>query len=68
MGLLFMLYAGGVLCVESNYTNTPSIYINVSGRDYFTYPLIQILVWLGVIINYTLTVMRLKEADIVHRW
>lgn len=68
MGLLFMLYAGGVLCVESNYMNSSCIYINVSERDYFTYPLMQILLWAGVIINYTLTVMRLKEADIVHRW
>ena len=68
MGLLFMLYAGGVLFVEANYTNTTIFYINVSQRDFFTYPLMNMLVWAGVIINYTLTVMRLKEAEIVHRW
>ncbi len=36
-------------------------------RDYLLYAPFQILLWLTVIINYTLTVMRLRESDIIHR-
>lgn len=65
IGLLFMAYFCASAIVADNYTNTG--YISVGGRDFLLYAPFQILLWLTLIINYTLTVMRLRESDINHR-
>lgn len=56
-------------CVSAIITDiyANSGYISMGKRDYLLYAPFQILLWLTVIINYTLTVMRLRESDIIHR-
>lgn len=66
MGVLFMLYAIPSAIVADSYTNSGPI--SVVRSDVFTYVPFQMLMWLTVIINYTLTVMRLRESEIIHRW
>lgn len=68
MGLLFMIYAVAWAIVADVMHNANYVY-DGSKEDYLLcYVPTQIFIWLGVIINYTLTVMRLREADIVHRF
>jgi len=66
MGLLFMLYVIPVSIIVDLYSS--SNYVIFGGRDFLKYFPYQILLWLGTIVNYTLTVMRFKEAEIIHRW
>ncbi len=65
VGLLFMAYFCVSAIITDIYAN--SGYISMGKRDYLLYAPFQILLWLTVIINYTLTVMRLRESDIIHR-
>lgn len=65
-GALFMLYAVPSAIVADCYVNSRSVDVSMMGDMMFA-PF-QILVWLALIINYTLTVMRLKESEIIHRW
>lgn len=65
VGLLFMIYFCASAMVADSYTNPG--YVSMGGRDFILYAPFQILLWLTVIINYTLTVMRLRESEIIHR-
>lgn len=65
IGLLFMIYFCLSAIVADSYTNPG--YVSKGERDFLLYAPFQILLWLTLIINYTLTVMRLRESDIIHR-
>ena len=65
VGKLLIIYLSMSAIVADSYTNTG--YVSKGGRDFLLYAPFQILLWLTLIINYTLTVMRLRESDIIHR-
>lgn len=65
VGLLFVVYMWAMTLVRVTINDTVMngiIYINE--RDYLLYWPIQVMMWFGTVINYSLTVMRLKEYDI----
>lgn len=64
--VLFFIYFIPSAIVADNYTNNMPINVSLP-RDLLCAPF-QILMWLTLIINYTLTVMRLRESEIIHRW
>lgn len=66
VGMLFLLYAIPSALVADSYTNRLPVDVSLP-RALLSAPL-QILMWLTLIINYTLTVMRLRESEIIHRW
>lgn len=62
----FFIYFIALGIVADCYTNNMPINVSLP-RDLLSAPF-QILMWLTLIINYTLTVMRLRESEIIHRW
>lgn len=68
MGVLFMLYAVPSVYVAEMMTQSKYVYTGSKADYLFSYAPTQIFIWLSVIVNYALTVMRLRETDIVHRF
>lgn len=66
MVALFILYSIPVAMVFDSYETGCGSFFSIVGNDLGYIPL-QLLLWITVIVNYTVTVMRLKESEIIHR-